>query len=202
MFDSPQTIKEVFFVLIPAFFLGAIPVGFVVGKILGVDVRSSGSGNIGATNVVRVAGTGAGALTFFLDLLKGFAATFIPSFIRHEYLPAPEAIAGFAAVLGHCYSPFLVGSGGKGVATAFGVFLRLAPLSAFFGLAVFAIVTKYSRIVSLGSLAAVWSVVFLICKYYNGSFRTFTLLIGLIITFRHYDNVKRILDGTEHKFKR
>ena len=120
------------FVCVGAFFLGAIPVGYLVGRYHGVDVRSVGSGNIGATNVGRTLGKRAGAVTFVLDSLKGVAAVFLPLLVTNDpgNLDSLQPITGLLSLFGHCYSPFLNFRGGKGVATGFGMFVALSPIAA------------------------------------------------------------------------
>src|SRR6476619_284003 len=116
-------------VILIGFMLGAIPFGVIIAKRRGVDIRKQGSGNIGATNVTRVMGLGAGLLVLVLDALKGAAAVMLATHVS-GFDPI-IAMTGFAAILGHCSSPFLGGKGGKGVATALGVFLVVAPALGF-----------------------------------------------------------------------
>ncbi|MEO8705046.1 MAG: glycerol-3-phosphate acyltransferase [Kofleriaceae bacterium] len=133
-----------------AFALGSIPFGVIVAKRMGVDIKAHGSGNIGATNVTRVIGLGPGLVTLVLDALKGALAVALANLAGG---PWTLACAGYAAVLGHCFSPLLGGKGGKGVATAFGVFVVLAPPFVAVAVVVFLVVLKLSRVPALGSLA-------------------------------------------------
>ena len=140
-------------VLLAGYFAGAIPFGVIVAKRRGVDIRKQGSGNIGATNVSRVMGLGAGLLVVMLDALKGAAAVLLAT--RVSGFDPIIAMTGFAAILGHCFSPFLGGKGGKGVATALGVFVVLSPALAIVALSIFLVVAGRWRIPALGSLAGV-----------------------------------------------
>jgi glycerol-3-phosphate acyltransferase PlsY len=140
-------------VLLVGFFAGAIPFGVLIAKRRGVDIRKQGSGNIGATNVTRVMGLGPGLLVLVLDALKGVAAVMLA--MKLSGFDTIIAMTGFAAILGHCFSPFLGGKGGKGVATALGVFAVVAPALAIVALAIFLVVAGRWRIPALGSLAGV-----------------------------------------------
>src|SRR5260370_19619173 len=127
--------------LAAAYFLGSIPFGLVLAKLLaGSDIRKSGSGNIGATNVARVVGPSAGILTLVLDVAKGAAAVWLAGRFT-EQSSAAMTVAGVAVLLGHCFPVWLKFKGGKGVATALGVFLMLAPLAALGSLFVFIVVS-------------------------------------------------------------
>jgi acyl phosphate:glycerol-3-phosphate acyltransferase len=136
-----------------AFLAGAIPFGVFVARRRGIAIQDHGSGNIGATNVARVLGLGAGALVLVLDAGKGALAVVGARWLSDD--PWTIALTGFAAIAGHCFSPFLGGKGGKGVATAFGVFLVLAPRLALVAIIVFGIVLRLTRVPALGSLAAI-----------------------------------------------
>jgi acyl phosphate:glycerol-3-phosphate acyltransferase len=138
------------------FLLGSIPFGVLVARRLGIDIRRHGSGNIGATNVTRVIGFGPGLAVLVLDAAKGALAVAVALHLA----PAPWTVAasGYAAILGHCFSPWLGGKGGKGVATAAGVFLILAPGTLAIGVLVFGAVLWNWRIPAVGSLAAVLAI--------------------------------------------
>ena len=140
-------------VIAVAFFVGAIPFGVLVARRRGVDLRERGSGNIGATNAARVLGLSAGAIVLVLDAGKGVLAVVAAEHISGA--PWIVAAAGFAAIAGHCFSPFLGGHGGKGVATALGVFGLVAPALALVALGVFLVVAGRTKIVALGSLAGI-----------------------------------------------
>src|SRR5579859_238142 len=141
-----------------SYLLGSIPTGYLLVKLFRhEDIRSVGSGNIGATNVLRSGGKGLGAATFLLDTLKGAAAVLLGSFLASHLLPSmpfrdAQAIAAVSAVLGHMFPAWLHFRGGKGVATGFGVFLVAAPLAALASIGLFALILILTRYVSLASI--------------------------------------------------
>jgi glycerol-3-phosphate acyltransferase PlsY len=136
---------------IGAYVIGSIPFGVVVARAKGVDLRQVGSGNIGATNVARVLGASVGLIVLLLDAAKGA----LPTLVALHYCGWASVIAatGAAAILGHCFSPFLAGKGGKGVATSFGVFLVIAPALAGIAVLAFLVIWRITRVPALGSLA-------------------------------------------------
>jgi len=184
-----------------AYLLGSIPFGFlIVRSTKGIDVRTTGSGSTGATNVMRSLGTAGFMATFLLDLSKGFAAEMIALKITSAD-PLWAACAAVAAILGHCFPVWLRFRGGKGVATALGVYLALAPREAGIALAVFVLVLALFRYVSLGSViaAGVFPVL-----YYAFRHPPDLLVLGSaasagIIIARHHSNIARLLKGTESK---
>lgn len=183
-----------------AYLLGSIPTGLLLGKLYGVDVRNEGSGNIGATNLYRTVGRKIGIITLVGDLLKGLLPVV---FVKFSTLP-PEytAYAGLAAFCGHVFSIFLKFRGGKGVATALGVFLGLAPLAVAIAVALFAGLMYLWRYVSLGSIAAAAAMP--VAVHFLGGSTTVsavTLVIALIVIIRHHENIRRLISGTENKFK-
>ncbi len=139
--------------VLAGFFVGAIPWGVIVAKQRGVDIRAKGSGNIGATNVARVLGVADGLLVLVLDAGKGALITLVAT--RADGDRWVIAATGFAAILGHCFSPFLGGRGGKGVATALGVFVVIAPTLALVAIAVFLVIAGRTRVPALGSLGGI-----------------------------------------------
>jgi len=145
----------VILMILAGFFAGSIPFGVIVAKQRGVDIRSKGSGNIGATNVGRVLGVKDGVLVLVLDSAKGWLVTLAAS--RFDGDPWVVVATGFAAILGHCFSPWLGGKGGKGVATALGVFVVVSPALALVAVSVFLVVAGRTRIPALGSLGGVTS---------------------------------------------
>ncbi len=189
-------------VLLGAYLIGGVPFGVLLARLVaGRDVRRAGSGNIGATNVARVAGKKLGALTLLLDAGKGAAAVGAAGVIVR---PGPSyewivAAAGFAAIVGHCFSPYLRLKGGKGVATSFGVFLALAPLAALVGFAAWALVYGATRISSAGSLAAAAAVPAVV--WWTGDRIAFYLslsTVGLVLV-RHHANIRRLITGREER---
>jgi len=193
-----------------AFLLGSIPTGYLLVRIFRrQDIRSIGSGNIGATNVLRAGGKGLGAATFLLDVLKGCVAVWAGMAIAAALLPAlaprnAEAISALFAVLGHMFTPWLNFRGGKGVATGFGVFLVAAPLAALAAIALFALILAFSRYVSLGSILAAAAFPVFAFFLVHGSRPAFFLFVqaavALLIIIKHHQNIRRLLDGTESRF--
>lgn len=190
------------FILIVIYLIAAIPSGVVLARMMGVeDVRQKGSGNIGATNVYRVAGKLAGVLTLLGDTLKGFLPLLA---IKNWLSPTPEqlAIASAVAILGHCYPVYLRFKGGKGVATALGLFLVLSPKAVLGALIVFILTVALTRYISLGSVLAALSapLLILLLNLPQPIFLA-TLFIAMLVIWRHRSNIKRLLDGTENRFK-
>lgn len=184
-----------------AYFVGSVPSGFILGKVAGVDVRDAGSGNIGATNVARVLGKGRGLLTLLADTAKGFVPVYMGQ--RLELSDAALALVAIAVFLGHLYPVYLKFQGGKGVATAFGSLLALAPLAATVMILAFALAVFCSRKVSLGSIsAALAAPVSLWMFSYSVELIAMSAFLGTMVIFRHFENIKRLLAGTEPRFGR
>jgi acyl phosphate:glycerol-3-phosphate acyltransferase len=201
------------FAALVAYLLGSIPFGYLLVRFFRKeDIRQKGSGNIGATNVMRSGSRGLGAGTFLLDLLKGYAATWLcGAYAAHANLTPNVrgngiAIAALCVVLGHMFTVWLGFKGGKGVATAFGVFLALAPWAALAGLGVFVLVFAASRYVSLGSiLSAVAFPIFAFVLPHDPRTEleiAVLLLIPLIVIAKHHQNIGRLMKGTEYRFGR
>lgn len=186
--------------LVGAYLLGSIPTGLLLGKLWGIDVRREGSGNIGATNLYRTVGRAVGVLTLAGDCLKGALPVLL---VRHYAFPVEYAAwVGLAAFCGHVFSVFLLFRGGKGVATALGVFLVLSPLAVAYALALFIGLTLVWRYVSLGSIAAA-ALMPLAVLLLGGDRNLFlvTLAITVVVIAKHHDNIRRLLAGTENRFK-
>lgn len=194
-----------------AYLLGSIPFGFLLVRLfLKEDIREKGSGNIGATNVVRSGAKKLGMLTFALDVCKGFIAVWLAS--RIAFAPGlaavplqnAEALAALCAILGHIYTIWLRFKGGKGVATALGVFLALAPLAALAGLAVFIVVFALTKYVSLASILASVAfpifAMFLPHPAYSPWLIAVILIVPVIVIAKHQQNIARLLNGTEYRF--
>lgn len=183
-----------------AYLLGSIPTGLLLGKLYGIDVRKEGSGNIGATNLYRTVGRKVGLWTLLGDCLKGM----LPVLVAWKLGMAEpmQAWIGLAAFCGHVFSVFLRFKGGKGVATALGVFLALAPLAVLGALAVFVLLVLIWRYISLGSIvaAAVMPLIIYFRPHSNGLLAA-TALISVIVIVKHHTNIKRLLAGSENKFK-
>jgi glycerol-3-phosphate acyltransferase PlsY len=185
--------------IIFAYLVGSIPSGFILGSLAGVDVRHAGSGNIGATNVARVLGKGRGLLTLLADTAKGFVPVFIGQ--RLGLSDAVLALVAIAAFLGHLYPVFLRFRGGRGVATAFGALLALAPLATLIMILVFGAAVLGSRRVSLGSIAAALAAPISLWVFsYSVELVAMSGFLWVMITLRHRDNIKRLLAGTEPRF--
>ncbi|MBC7962346.1 MAG: glycerol-3-phosphate acyltransferase [Steroidobacteraceae bacterium] len=183
-----------------SYLVGSIPTGLLLGKAYGIDVRKEGSGNIGATNLYRTLGRKVGVMTLIGDCLKGLVPVLA---IKFSTLP-PEYAAwvGLSAFSGHVFSMFLRFRGGKGVATALGVFLALAPMAVAIAIAVFAALMFAWRYVSLGSICA--AAVMPVAVALLGGSRTLvvvTLLIAVVVIVRHHENIRRLIAGTENRFK-
>jgi glycerol-3-phosphate acyltransferase PlsY len=193
----------IYFVLLVIFsyLLGSIPFAILVTKLLGgVDPRSVGSGNIGATNVSRTSGKFAGVLTLFLDALKGAVPTLLALHI-FSFDIMMVSVVGFAAFFGHLYPVYLRFKGGKGVATATGVMLVLSPVPLLLSMLVIILLIALTKYVSLGSIAA--SVMFPIFVWFFEGDMVLTILaaaIGIFIIIKHIPNIRRLLKGTEEEY--
>ena len=205
--------------LIPAaYLLGSIPFGLIVGKCKGVDPRTAGSGNIGATNVGRLLGKRFFFMVFLLDLLKGMLPMLAAKWVLRDAAQEPGTFAlwlvvGFTAILGHMFSVFLGFKGGKGVATSSGVVLGLYPYFTVPGvvcLLLWFLTFKLTRYVSLASILA--AVAFPMAYVAIGVWRrwpvfdeqwpllAFAVLVGVMIVWKHRSNIARLRAGTEHRF--
>lgn len=186
--------------LIGAYLLGSIPTGLLLAKAAGVDIRQSGSGNIGATNVYRTLGRSVGVMTLVGDCLKGLLPVLLA-----KYLGLADiwlAAVGLAAFLGHVYTIFLGFKGGKGVATALGVFLGIAPLAVAGVLLVFSGVVWQSRYISLGSICAAAAMPACVALFYpRPALVVMTIAVAAIVIWKHRENIARLRAGTENKFK-
>lgn len=182
-----------------AYILGSVPTGLWLGlRLKKVDIRDHGSKNIGATNTLRVLGKGLGAVALICDMAKGAIPVLLAQYqSQTEYVPL---VCGLAAILGHTFSLFLKFKGGKGVATSAGVFFALTPVPMAAALSAFLLTFAVSRMVSLGSIVA--ATVFAIAIWilpHDIVLRGIGTLVAAIVVFRHRDNIKRILSGSENK---
>jgi glycerol-3-phosphate acyltransferase PlsY len=184
-----------------AYVIGATPVGYMAGKLNGIDIREHGSGNIGATNVLRVLGKKTGIPVFIIDFLKGL----LPVLLALKLTNNIECgiAAGLGAILGHNFTFWLKFKGGKGVATSAGVLLGLMPVPMLCVLATWIVVFYASRYVAVASiLAAAVLPVFVWWQHSVGSLFWFSLAIGLLAIYRHRSNIQRLMNGTENRFSR
>ncbi len=196
-------------VAVAAYLLGSIPTGYLLVRLFRhQDIRSMGSGNIGATNVLRTGGKGLGAATFLLDMLKGCAAVWLGEWAAAHVLlwAGPrdiEALAALCAVLGHMFPVWLRFRGGKGVATGFGVFLVASPLAALSAIAVFAVILALTRYVSLASVLGSASFPVFAWLLAEGErppfFFAVQIAVALLIILKHHQNIRRLFAGTESR---
>jgi glycerol-3-phosphate acyltransferase PlsY len=190
------------------YLLGSIPTGFLVGKAKGVDVRTVGSKNMGATNVFRVLGKGPGIFVLVMDGLKGYAAcAWLEDWLTPLItVPSPDLelhqiIAGIAAVLGHNYTFWLWFKGGKGIATSGGVYFALAPIAAAIALTTWIITVLITRYVSVASIAA--SIALPTAVWFTSDsllLGVVTTALGLLAIAKHRGNIQRLINGTERRF--
>lgn len=198
-----------------AYLLGSIPVGYLLVRLIRhEDIRSVGSGNIGATNVLRSGGKGLGALTFLLDVLKGCSAVWFAELVWaglvlyvHITPAMPyrdfQALGAICAVLGHMFPVWLRFRGGKGVATGFGVFLVAAPWAAIASITVFAVLLATTRFVSVASILGAASFPVFAWLFVRGDKPLFFLAVqcavSLLIIVKHHQNIRRLLSGSESR---
>lgn len=196
------------------YLFGSFPAGYIAGRMAGVDVRSLGSGNIGATNVLRVLGKRWGYAVFFVDAFKGFAAVRL-TFFFVKGLPAAQPYAEYFGILtavmcivGHTFPVWLGFKGGKGVATSAGALFGLMPFVVPFIVVIWVIVFETTRYVSVASIVGATSLpivvaLFLRWKFLEGAaLFYFSILIALLVLWRHRSNFSRLLNGTEQRFTR
>jgi glycerol-3-phosphate acyltransferase PlsY len=217
-------------IVVVSYLLGSIPFGYLLVRIFrGQDVRHTGSGNIGATNVARAGSKGLAIVTLILDALKGYVAVAFafwlagshrftagniqpslydssPQMIDSRMIFLLAAVAAFCAILGHMFTVWLRFKGGKGVATAAGAFVALAPKCLLLSLLLFAIVFALTRYVSLGSIVAAASFPWLVLWLNPAERNTAPILLVItasaaLIIARHKDNIRRLLAGTENRFR-
>ncbi|PIV44571.1 MAG: acyl-phosphate glycerol 3-phosphate acyltransferase [Nitrospirae bacterium CG_4_10_14_0_8_um_filter_41_23] len=182
---------------ITAFLLGSIPFGIIIAKAKGVNLKKVGSGNIGATNVLRSLGKWPAALTLLGDVLKGTAAIAIGRYLGAG--PVYEGLVGFSAILGHNFSIFLGFRGGKGVATSLGVLSIYSPQIALFTFIIWLVVVIFTKYSSMGALVS-FGLLPINILFFDGREKLFTaILITILIFIRHRDNIQRLIKGTERK---
>lgn len=200
-------------ILVGSYLLGSIPFGYLAGRFAGIDIRNFGSGNIGATNAVRVLGKKYGYPVFALDFLKGLGAVRISMLMAQGPPPgwnSPEIFgiaAAISCVIGHSYPPWLKFKGGKGVATSAGALFALAPVAGFVGIAIWMVTFWVTRYVSLASVTAAIAlpVVIWAIRWRNENAKAifyFSVCVAAIVIWRHRSNLSRLLRGTEPRFTR
>ncbi len=188
-----------------AYLLGSLPFSYIFGKLRGIDIRNYGSGNVGATNALRVLGTKTGIITLLLDMGKGLLAVEIGRYLMPGVNEGYYILIGVIAITGHIFTIFLRFKGGKGVATSAGVFIDLLPLPCLLALLLFVIIVFISRYVSLGSiLSAGFLFLYVLISNIINNFADWqylavvSLVAGFII-IRHKANIGRLLAGTENR---
>lgn len=198
--------------LILAYLLGSIPFGHIIVKLkTGKDVRASGSGATGATNVLRTAGKTLGILTFALDIIKGVVAVVLARWLTGAGGgDTTWVVAGAAAlaILGHIFPVWLGFKAGKGVATGLGVFLAIAPVASLCAFALFILIVVKTRYISLGSIVASLVMIPLIWFWHGWMWPSLFLtqmlvaitVVAAVIVFKHHENIQRLMSGTENKF--
>ncbi len=192
-----------FFFIVPSYFIGSFPTAYIMGKIFSrIDIRKRGSGNVGATNVLRVSGALAAIITLIVDVGKGFLVVWAVSQLKLPYLPL---FAGLAAIIGHNWPVFLKFRGGKGVATTLGVCLALYPVAAILIILVWVLTLLFTRYVSLASVISALTLPFFVWLYSAGRELSSTLqityssILALLILWRHQNNIRRLLERQEKK---
>jgi glycerol-3-phosphate acyltransferase PlsY len=198
-------------ILISCFVLGAIPFSIIIGKIFfGVDVRTAGSGNPGATNTFRVLGKPAGLAVLALDISKGMIAVVLSRYMSIHPVLTPDdltVICGGISILGHIYSPFLIFKGGKGVATATGVVFALQPQIGLVCVVIFALIFITTKYVSLGSmltallLPIAYYIIYGSHDSFDRAFIGFGILLAVLIIYKHKTNIRRLINGEESKMR-
>ncbi len=183
--------------LVAAYLIGSIPFSYLVARLRGIDVRTVGSGNVGATNVMRSAGRAAGLVAFALDFLKGTAATLLARRLAGLDVAAAAAVA---AALGHMHPVWLRFKGGKGVSTGAGAYLPLIPIPTVIGLATFGIVVALTRYASLGSMAGASALALGALLTHAPAALTWAATVtALLIIWKHRANIRRLAAGTERR---
>jgi len=192
-----------------SYLIGSIPTGFLIGRARGIDLRQHGSGNIGATNAMRVLGRGLGVFVLIVDLLKGWISAYaIPIIVKKILFPeidqsamaACSVFAGVGAVIGHTYTVWLGFNGGKGIATSAGVFLALTPVATLICLGIWLIIVVTTRLVSLGSIiAAILLPILVGVTARQRPILVVTVIVSILVIWRHKSNISRLINGTESR---
>src|SRR6267142_592850 len=212
--DQPRLMLTLVFVLVASYLMGSIPFGYLAGRIAGIDIRQAGSGNIGATNVVRVLGKRYGYPVFFLDFFKGLGAVEIAIAFARAARPewgSPELygiLSAFGSVIGHSFPPWLKFRGGKGVATSAGALFGLMPLAMLIGVAIWIVVFWLTRYVSLASLVTAITlplVIAILTRLHEGHAKALfysSLCIAADVVWQHRSTLSRLIRGREPRFNR
>lgn len=196
-----------------SYLIGSVPAGYIAGRLAGIDIRSVGSGNVGATNVLRVLGKPYGYAVFLFDFFKGVGAVRLSILLINVVRPGPQEselvsiFAGVMCVLGHAYPVWLRFKGGKGVATSAGVLFGLMPVAALIVLAVWFVAFQITKYVSVASMVAAVAlpVIAGVMVHFEKAGRPlvyFCAGLAVVIVWRHRSNVSRLIKGTEPSFRR
>jgi glycerol-3-phosphate acyltransferase PlsY len=203
---TPENLNSYWWIPLAAYFIGSVPFGYLITRRAGRgDIRSVGSGNVGATNVARIAGAGAGALTLLLDAGKGALAVWVAIWVTGGSATWMVA-AALGAMLGHIFPVWLAGRGGRGVSTAAGAFLLICWPAVIAAMVIWLLVAAVSRYISLASILAAASLPFLTyILYAPGHAPSHVVSVGtalgsLIIILKHQPNIARLMSGSEDKF--
>lgn len=186
------------------YFIGSTPIGLLAGKMKGIDIRDHGSGNIGATNVLRTLGKPVGITVLVFDILKGIIPVLIAMALSEE--PVVHVAAAIATILGHNFTFWLKFKGGKGIATTAGTMLPLVPIALLVSVALWIILFKGTRYVSIASIAAavvipiVEFIRAMITSTWNWPVLIYCLILSILAVWKHRSNIKRLMDGTESRF--
>jgi acyl phosphate:glycerol-3-phosphate acyltransferase len=203
-----------FAIILISYLFGSIPAGYLAGRVAGVDIRKSGSGNIGATNVTRILGKSYGYPVFAIDFLKGLAAVRMSILIaKHAQFPGISTevigiVAAVSCVIGHAFPVWLRFKGGKGVATSAGALFGLMPVAVLIGAAIWIIIFQLTRYVSVASIAAAVAlpIIIFVMISLNQTHATallyFAIFLAAVVILRHRSNLSRLAHGTEPRFKR
>lgn len=190
----------VYLILLGAYVLGSIPFGLLIGMLKGIDVRKQGSGNIGASNVMRLVGMPAAVLVLILDAAKAALPIVLLRSIGYDN-PTLLLFAGLIAVVGHSWSVFLKGRGGRGVASALGLLIALTPVVAAIGFGVWIIVVALTRYISLASMLAGFAIAGSMLIFSEPvPYRWGAAALLVMVVYRHTPNIKRLVAGTENRF--
>ena len=203
----------IFLIALMGYLIGSIPVGYLAGRIAGIDIRTVGSGNIGATNVGRVLGKRYGYPVFFADFFKGFGSVTLAAYAGPQLAPGYsiellQIVAGIFCVLGNTFPVWLKFRGGKGVATSAGLFFGLAPLAILIVFVIWMATYKITRYVSIASITAAVTlpvtIFILMWSLQSPGTLVFYLSVVLaaVVVLRHHSNISRLLQGTEERFNK
>ncbi|MFK5922480.1 MAG: glycerol-3-phosphate 1-O-acyltransferase PlsY [Verrucomicrobiota bacterium] len=190
--------------ILTGYLIGSIPFGFLAGKLRGIDIREHGSGNIGATNVLRTLGKGIGIPVLILDVLKGLLPVLIAQHFSEQSLI--HILTAFATIMGHNYTLWLRFKGGKGIATSAGALIPLIPLPLLIAVAIWLILFFTTRYVSVASIGAALAIPIVTIvqqatqNEWNVPLISFTVLLALLATWKHRSNIRKLCNGTENRF--